>query len=64
MKFEDLIDKPLDEMTDDDIRELVGKLSVPEINRLEKEIKNKLGRKSKPSKKKKDLEEFDRIVGI
>ena len=63
MKFEDLIEKPIEEMTDEEIRELVNKLSINEVSRLEKEIKYKLGRKTKP-KKKKDLEEFDKIVGI
>lgn len=51
MKFEELLDKPIDMMSDKEITELVNKLSVPEIARLEKTIFNKMGRKRKPSKK-------------
>lgn len=65
MKFEDLLDKPIELMSDTEIAELVNKLSIPEIARLEKAVFNKLGRKKKPSKKvQEDLDFFDRIVGV
>ncbi|MCK4522061.1 MAG: hypothetical protein KAU20_05790 [Nanoarchaeota archaeon] len=65
MKFEEFLSKPIDLMSDEEIAELVSKLSVPEIARLEKAIFNKMGRKQRPSKKvKEDVDLFDKIVGV
>ena len=65
MKFEDLIDKPIEQMSELEITDLVNKLSVPEIARLEKAIFNKMGKKQRPKKGvKEDVDLFDQIVGV
>ena len=65
MKFEDLIKKPIEDLTDEDIQEIVNDLSFDELNRLEKAIKNKTIRPRKKKKQKEDaLDEFDKIVGV
>lgn len=64
MKFEDLLTKPIESMSDEEIHTLINKLDVSEITRLEKEVFNK-SRKKKPSKKViEDVNRFDQIVGV
>lgn len=60
MKFEDMIDKPIEEMSDEEIAELVNKLSVPEVARLERAVLQKVIRKKR--KPNKDVELFNKIV--
>ena len=58
MKFEDLIEKPLHEMTDDEVDELIKKLSAEQLRSLEAKIKKRIKKKRKvPTKKKKKREE-------
>ena len=67
MKFEDLLQKPIEDMSDEEIAKLIEKLDVPEIGRLEKAVFNKLGRKKKKGdskKAKENLDMFDKIVGV
>ena len=64
MKFEDLIQKPIEDLTDEDIQKIVNDLSIDELNRLEKAIKNKTIRPKRKSKNEDVLDEFDKIVGV
>ena len=66
MKFEDLIQKPIEDLTDEDIQKIVNDLSIDELNRLEKAIKNKTIRPKRKRKSKNEdvLDEFDKIVGV
>lgn len=58
MKFEDLIDKPLHEMTDEEVEELVKKLSSEQLQFLEKKLKKQIKKRKVTSKKRKENEDL------
>jgi len=59
VKFEDLIDKPLHEMTDDEIQALIDKLSAEQLRSFERKIKKSMrSRKVTTKAKKERSEEF------
>lgn len=60
MKFDELIEKPIEDMTESEIEELVRKLKVEDIGKIEKKI-TKLAKKKV---KKSDVDTFDQIVGV
>lgn len=57
MKFEDLIDKSLHEMSDDEIDELIKTLSAEQLQIVERKIKQKLRKKPVTTKAKKARED-------
>lgn len=63
MKFEDLIDKPIEELTDDEIKALIEKLSSSQLQVLERNIKKKMrSRKVKTKAKKEREDEFNKLI--
>jgi len=59
MRFEDLIDKPLHEMTDEEIQFLIDKLTSDQLRALESKVKKSLrSRKVTTKAKKERSEEF------
>jgi len=59
MRFEDLIDKPLHEMTDEEIQSLIDKLTSEQLRALESKVKKSLrSRKVTTQVKKQRNEEF------
>jgi len=59
MRFEDLIDKPLHEMTDEEIQSLIDKLTSDQLRALESKVKKSLrSRKVTTKAKKERSEEF------
>jgi len=58
MKFEDLLKKPLHEMDDADIEEIVRTLNEEQLRALEAKTKKALRKRKVSSKKKKENEEL------
>ena len=58
MKFEDLLDKPLHEMGDEDIEKLVRTLTDEQLKALEAKTKKQLKKRKVSSKKRKENEEL------
>jgi len=63
MKFEDLLKKPLHEMTDADIEEIVRTLNEEQLRALEAKTKRALRKRKVSSKKRKENEElFKKLI--
>lgn len=65
MKFEDLLPKPLHEMTDEEIDEVVAKLEPEELDKVEAEVKKarkKVRSKRSSKKKNKANDEFEKAI--
>lgn len=63
MRFEDLIDKPLSEMTDEEIEALIKELSEDQLQAFERTIKKKIRKRPVVTKAKKDREdEFNKAL--
>lgn len=57
MKFEDLIDKPLHKLSDEDIERIVKELSFDQLEKFEQKVKKKMRSKPVSTKKKKQRED-------
>ena len=57
MKFEDLIDKPLHEMTDDEIQNLIDSLTAEQLRTFERKVKKSMRSRKVPTKAKKERSE-------
>ena len=66
MKWEELLDKPLHEMSEEEIEELTKKLSLEQLRMMERKIKKKLRSRPVRTKKKKEREdEFNKaLLGV
>jgi NADH/NAD ratio-sensing transcriptional regulator Rex len=51
MRFEDLMDKPIEEMNDEDLEKIASQMELKQLKTLEKNIK-KVGKKKKSQTKK------------
>jgi len=60
MKFEDLLPRPIEELTDSEISDIIEKLSADELAKFEKKLsKRKTKRKPTKAQKQRD-DEFER----
>ena len=62
MKFEDLIERPLDEMTDKEIEDLIEKLSSDQLARLEVQMKKHKTKRSTTKRQVELQEELDKAL--
>jgi hypothetical protein len=57
MKFEELLEIPLHELTDEDINSIIDDLNASQLSILEKKMKTKVVRRKRATPKKKHLED-------